>query len=506
MFQIEGVAQAYLAGLLSEEDLLRKLQAERKSTQKTEGAVYTPRWIVDAMISRARITSPAQRIIEPSCGHGAFILPLIEHARETFGLDWGEALQWLQDQVVAVDIDPIVVDDLRLILSLFFRRKGVSCVPEDFHSVLTHDGLKVDLTGFDVAIGNPPYVRNRLIDPGYKEWLRGNFEVARKGNIDLYHIFLDRYMRAVPRCVFIVPHGCIKTSSASLMRSRVFPLLDEIVDFGSTLVFPGIRTYTCILASSASHSGPCTFRSDVGDPGRLVGWRSLTGEGMHEAPRIALSGVATLADDVFLLRKDRISGSVVGMRKGKTFEIEQGILRPFYKTTKLGSYNLDDPDQFILHPYRGRAIMPEDELEKKYPGAYAYLSACRGRLAERDKRKTERYPAWYAYGRTQGLHDLSSREIVFIPRLIGGNVSPLPFDTTSVTERYGSPMFQAGFVVAGTQEARDALCSDVFLSFVERNGFPKPGKGTTYYAISSKHVNAFLLEELGQDAASSLKL
>lgn len=486
----------YLDQQISDAELIEHFQKSRKSKVKKEGAVYTPKWIVNQMLDMAGINDISQTVIEPACGHGSFVLPLIRHAKQTFNLSWRDARDWFILKVTCLDVNADVVSELKQIVSLLFEREGVPSEPENFKNIICADGLSHPLKDFDIALGNPPYIRNNLLDGAYRKWLRSTFEVAASGNIDIYYIFLDRYMRAVKRCVFIVPNGCFKTSSARILRDRVFPLLEEIIDFKSQLVFTGARTYTCILASSLAHDGPCSLRIGLNGSATLTPWQALTGSEIHSAKRVARSGLATLADRIFFIRKDPQSGKFVARHGETDYEIEPGIIRPVFKVSK--SFSIDRPDRFAIFPYRsysGQDFIPEDELAQEYPNCYAYLKACRAVLDARDGGKTHKYPIWYAYGRSQGLHDLSSRVVVFVPRIIGGNAVPRQVDTTSITKKFGGPLFVSGFALEVAERSRNLLLSDSFLEYIQENGNEKPGKTGVFYAISSKHVNAFLASQ-----------
>ena len=495
------LADRYLAGALDDAALVAATQERRRAAMKRQGAVYTPDWIVAAILERIGLTSPDQTIIEPACGHGAFVLPLIRRARAAFGFDWPDTARWFRAQVRACDIDAATVADLRVLVSLLFRRAGVDVPAETLTNIAAADGLTETARPHDIALGNPPYIRTQQMDPAYLAWLRDTFTVAREGNIDIYYAFLAHYARRARRSVFIVPNGCLKATGARRLRAEMFPRVSEIVDFRARLVFPAARTYTCILTADAAHTGPVLYRDGLDDPGRRLPWRALAGEDIHSAPRVALSGLATLADGAYTVTRAPDTGAFHATHAGHPYPIEPGIVRPLIKATRLPSRDaLECPTRFILFPYhdtRADTLMTERDLRGRFPGAWAYLTAIRPRLEARDKGKTDRYPAWYAYGRTQGLHDLSNRDVVFVPTMIGGNSVPRCIDTTGLTARFGAPLFVSGFAVTGSAADRAAILSEEFRAYVRDNGTPKPGARELYYAISSKHINAFLAARQG---------
>lgn len=490
----------YLNGEMTDQDMISHFHDGRKSVMKSEGAVYTPHWIVSEMLNRINLSDQEQRLIEPSSGHGSFALPLIRFAKEKLSMSWLNTFHWFKNQVTCVDNDENAVTELRVLVSLLFQREGIAADADDFSNIVCDDGLKVDLDGYDIAIGNPPYIRTQALAPDYLKWLRSEFEIAKKGNIDIYYAFLDRYMTKVDRCVFVIPNGCLKTSGAALMRERVFPYLEQVIDFHSELIFPNARTYTCILVTSKSHSGDCFWQRGISGQAVARNWRSLTGSEIHSAPKVAKSGIATLSDKTFTAYPDAGSGNFYALNGSERFPIEPEILRPFIKVTKI--QNLEDhasPDKFLIFPYHdtfGRSPMAEDFLKANFPKAYAYLSTHKGHLLDRDRGKANAYPSWFSYGRKQGLHDLQGEKVIFVPCMIGAASIPVLFDTKPITRKYGLPLFVSGYSVFASAQGAMELLSETFREYVRDNGTPKAGKDEPFYAISAKHVNAFLSRNL----------
>jgi adenine-specific DNA-methyltransferase len=101
--------------------------------------------------------------------------------------------------------------------------------------------------GFDIVIGNPPYVRQELIK-GKKE-LAG-YETY-SGTADLYVFFVEKsfdLMRKGGVFSFIMPNKWMQTSYGK--KLRIFLLentVKQLVDFGDLQVFEGATTYPCLL-------------------------------------------------------------------------------------------------------------------------------------------------------------------------------------------------------------------------------------------------------------------
>lgn len=76
------------------------------------GEYYTPDWLADAMVKQA-VTDPlAQRVLDPACGSGSFLVAAIRHllaAAQSRGLSPAETLDRLRRNVIGVDVHPVAV-------------------------------------------------------------------------------------------------------------------------------------------------------------------------------------------------------------------------------------------------------------------------------------------------------------------------------------------------------------------------------------------------------------
>ncbi len=103
--------------------------------------------------------------------------------------------------------------------------------------------------GFDVVIGNPPYVRQEGLGL-FKEYFSQTYAVAH-GTADLYAYFIERGYRLLSeggRFGYIVANKWMRANyGAPLRRWMKEVRIEEIVDFGDLPVFQQATTYPCIL-------------------------------------------------------------------------------------------------------------------------------------------------------------------------------------------------------------------------------------------------------------------
>jgi hypothetical protein len=104
--------------------------------------------------------------------------------------------------------------------------------------------------GFDILIGNPPYVRPHKLSDEYKQELWKRFPTFEK-KADLYVCFIEKgitLLKDTGEFAFIVSNGCLRLDSFELLRQFVLKqtTIRRIVDFDED-VFESATVKTCIL-------------------------------------------------------------------------------------------------------------------------------------------------------------------------------------------------------------------------------------------------------------------
>ena len=105
--------------------------------------------------------------------------------------------------------------------------------------------------GFDIVIGNPPYIDYRRIDEATKAGLAkyASYQIEKKGSLYVY--FIERglgLLKAGARLYFINPYQYLSAESGRGIRSFLIPKhrIERIVDVSNIKVFDAASTYTCI--------------------------------------------------------------------------------------------------------------------------------------------------------------------------------------------------------------------------------------------------------------------
>lgn len=237
---------------------------------------------------RDRLT--ALRIVDPACGSGVFLIMAFDYLKaelqqvntklaELEGKGMAGSLldpdsEILTHNLFGVDVNSESVEIAKLSLWIKTARRGKvldsldanlrvgDSLIEDSSYAYRSTGFEWKTAfpdifaagGFDVVLGNPPYVRMELIKP-MKPWLEKRYEVV-SDRADLYAYFFERGIKLLKpggRLGYISSATFFKTGSGAPLRDflRNRATLETIVEFGDHQIFEGVTTYPAILTMKA---------------------------------------------------------------------------------------------------------------------------------------------------------------------------------------------------------------------------------------------------------------
>ena len=464
--EIKGVLSSYIVEELPTdapdipciEDVISVFeQAIPKAEKTTNGAIYTPEYIRDYIVSRAVAEHQRQTkkelsdclIADIACGCGAFLYTVAEHIQKATGQKYSLILH----NLYGIDISEVSIERTKILLSLAALSHNDYLEEEDFNlfcentlasRILTNRKVKNN-KGFDIIVGNPPYVRAKNLDPQTKRSMK-SWGVSRVGNPDLYIPFFEVGLSLLNESGvlgYITVNTFFKSVNARALRKlfhdNQYAL--TIINFGEERIFKGAHAYTCLVFLSKNRveeimyckacsrdiiqKNPLSFYhipySSLNDK---KGWHlsnplvrdiiqviESTGMPVGELYPIK-NGIATLANDVYIFRQKREDSKYYYFEKdNKEIKIERRICKRIIKPNIVKNVqDIDILSERIIFPYNADySIISEEVFKKEYPFAYDYLLNNRTQLDKRDKGKTESYPAWYSFGRTQALSDSGKR-------------------------------------------------------------------------------------------------
>lgn len=223
------------------------------------------------------------RVIDPACGSGAFLIAAFDYLSRQYErvnealavLRGGQRSLFdlnktiLNTNLYGVDLSPESVEITKLSLWLKTAEMGKTLTDLDDNikvgNSIVNDASFADKAfnwkaefkqvfadgGFDVVIGNPPYVRQELLSP-IKPYLQENYE-SYDGVADLYTYFYEKGLKILkPGGVlsYIVTNKWLRSGYGESLR-RFFSqngIFEQIIDFGHAPIFEDADTFPCIVA------------------------------------------------------------------------------------------------------------------------------------------------------------------------------------------------------------------------------------------------------------------
>ncbi len=163
------------------------------------GEVFTRSWIVDLILDLVGYTADrdlgAQRLVEPSCGTGAFVLPALDRLIASCG-EHDRDLTAVGDAIRAFDLLEANAERSRKAIALRLELAGLARPRAESLAatwVTTGDFLLQDhdLAAADYVVGNPPYIRLEAVPGHVMEAYRRRCSTMR-GRADIYVGFIER--------------------------------------------------------------------------------------------------------------------------------------------------------------------------------------------------------------------------------------------------------------------------------------------------------------------------
>lgn len=125
--------------------------------------------------------------------------------------------------------------------------------------------------GFDIIIGNPPYVSLQVLDKKYLEKLKNLSYECFSGNGDIYYLFIEashKLLKSSGILIFITSNTWLRTDAAKNLRNFLLTKTNvlKIIDFGEKQLFQAATVSTSIILLSKEQrinkTKAITFQSD----------------------------------------------------------------------------------------------------------------------------------------------------------------------------------------------------------------------------------------------------
>ena len=318
----------------------------------------------------------------------------------------------------------------------------------------------LDEGGFDVIIGNPPYVRIQTLPKDQVAFFSENF-VSAIGNYDIYALFVEQGLKLLkPGGIlgYIMPHKFFQAAYGQGLRRLIAEqkALLEVVNFRDNQIFEKASTYTCLLFLQKGKDGNFKY-ADVakledpekqlqiireneeyqddrmrigkilkteaseepwsfsfGEEAALIEKIKSMGLSLEEVTDRIFQGLKTSADGIYILDVvERKSKTIRAFSKilQKEVILETALLKPLIKGGQMGQYLIGEPEKVILFPYKDAKLISKTEIKGIHPRCWEYLATNKKYLEEREGgiMKGEN---WFSYGRNQALDVIHLSKII----------------------------------------------------------------------------------------------
>ncbi|MEK6953055.1 MAG: N-6 DNA methylase, partial [Nanoarchaeota archaeon] len=267
---------------------------EGKAHRKEQGIYYTPTYVVDYIVKNTigelakdkKFDLKNIKVLDPACGSGSFLMKAFDYLmtldKKKSGeisqtkLDltgasasYGRKVEILKENIFGVDLDPKAVEiaQLNLLLKTAEKKHRLPILQENIkvgNSLIDDSAVAGDRAfkwedefkeimkdgGFDVVIGNPPYVEARQIEQKFVDFYRKFYKTA--GNrVNTFPLFIERSINLLKEKGFfgmIIHKNSIRSNDYEKLRKFVLDKckIVKIIPLGAG-VFEGVTGEMVIL-------------------------------------------------------------------------------------------------------------------------------------------------------------------------------------------------------------------------------------------------------------------
>ncbi|KAG2476770.1 MAG: putative Type II site-specific deoxyribonuclease [Nitrosopumilales archaeon] len=281
-----GIYEQYL-GLISKNGSIN--DKTKKTFRKKEGIYYTPKYIVEYILdsifnelNKENLDIKKIKILDLSCGSGSFLIKAFDYLASNMKsetsahldsnnineISYDTKTRIIQNNIFGVDLDSQAIEITHLNMFLKGLEKDQH-LPVIKNNIVCGNSLVSDKTiderslnwaedfsgtsngGFDVIVGNPPYIRNRELNNNLKEFLNENYETA-EGQYDIYQLFFEKGISLLKNgglLGFITSNKYAITNYGKKLRKKILDTCKilSIIDVSNIRVFKDASTYPYII-------------------------------------------------------------------------------------------------------------------------------------------------------------------------------------------------------------------------------------------------------------------
>ena len=401
----------------------------KKQRRKEHGIYYTPKFVTNYIVKETvgRLLEERSyneilniKILDPACGSGSFLIRAYDellnyHAyqrsKPVAELDQWERRAILLGNIFGVDLDMQAVEiaRLNLLLRSLARRETLPSLADNIrrgNSLISgteeelknyfgdnwweknpfnweeeFNGIMAD-GGFDVVIGNPPWVFTRDVDFGepMKRYFSDRY-VGASGKVNSYALFIWRGVSLLrPNGLFsmIIPNTFLRATTYEDLRRNLlenYSLL-EITDAGPD-VFPGVTASTAILIIKKDKKSRKVRVNSLSKAGKSELINSISTRTILKAPAAVISIYAdktfeqianrleTYCEPLSTYIQYLISGIQTWKQHKSNFIADRQLsadYKPLLEGKDIGRYELHFAERYILYDRKVLNVMQDESI------------------------------------------------------------------------------------------------------------------------------------------------
>jgi adenine-specific DNA-methyltransferase len=392
----------------------------------------------------------------------------------------------------------------------------------EFPEVLDIDGY---FMGFDVVIGNPPYIRIQDLvstSEATVNFYNGSYRTTGKGNYDLYVPFVEmglNLLKGHGDMAFIMPHKFINSNYGRQLRGFIAEgaFVRELVHFGANQIFEDATTYTGLFFFSKEENTRVKFSNldevesfkqgvlpsfqysplylltedqwtflSAGETALLDKIQSNAKPLENVTDRI-FQGVKTSADKIYIVQVKKDLGDDVEIlckENDQSYVLEKTYLLPLIKGGNSRAYVISDTNLMLLFPYEDGRLVDEATIRGNAPMTWSYLLQHKLFLEGRENNKMIG-EKWYGYVYPKALNVLSR------PKLFTPDIAPSPrfsFDRAGIYSFTGGAAGGYGIIPKEAEDFKYLLAllnSKVAFWFIKKTSTQMRGG---WFSFESRYI------------------
>lgn len=325
--------------------------------------------------------------------------------------------------------------------------------------------------GFDIVIGNPPYLRVQGIRDKYPnevDYYLKKYDSAT-GRFDLYALFTEKSFSLLADdglLNFIQPDKWINSDFGRGLREKLSKNVTKLISFGQSQIF-NVSTYSSLIWLTSSEVNKTKYlgvnielkdeesiqkflrqidesdyaNHDVSEFGGET-WIFLSKEAhqilsllnKHEKTvqdvfSNVAQGVVSVGDDIFIMEGRFNDGHFVGYSHalGNDVTIESEIVRPLLRGEDIKKYGKLIPSNYVIYPHyqkEGKTYpYEEDVFSSKFPKTYNYFLNFKDDLIAKKKKYKTNPKYWYSLHRSREISLFEQVKIITPEISLGTNMT-----------------------------------------------------------------------------------